>query len=37
MKFEPMDLTQYHPEREEQLKTLVNQRVRDNRLNNILN
>jgi hypothetical protein len=37
MKFEPMDLTQYHPEREEQLRTLVSQRVRDNRLNNILN
>lgn len=37
MKFEPMGLSQYHPEREEELKILVAQRVRDNRLNNILN
>jgi hypothetical protein len=37
MEFEPMCLSRYHPEREEELKVLVNQRVRDNRLNNILN
>ena len=37
MKFEPMGLSQYYPEREEELKVLVAQRVRDNRLNNILN
>jgi hypothetical protein len=37
MEFEPMCLSRYYPEREEELKVLVNQRVRDNRLNNILN
>lgn len=37
MKFEPMGLSTFHPEREEELKALVAQRVRDNRLNNILN
>jgi hypothetical protein len=37
MKFEPMGLSQYYPEREDELKVLVSQRVRDNRLNNILN
>ena len=37
MKFEPMGLTQLYPDREEQLRTLINQKVRDNRLNNILN
>jgi hypothetical protein len=37
MEFEPFELTRHYPEREEELKVLVNQRVRDNRLNNILN
>jgi hypothetical protein len=37
MKFEPMGLTQLYPDREEQLRILINQKVRDNRLNNILN
>jgi len=37
MKFEPMCLSPYYPEREDELKVLVAQRVRDNRLNNILN
>jgi hypothetical protein len=37
MKFEPMGLSTYYPEREEELKVLVSQRMRDNRLNNILN
>ena len=37
VKFEPLGIEQSYPEREEQLLVLVNQRVRDNRLNNILN
>jgi hypothetical protein len=37
VKFEPMGLSTYYPEREEELKVLVAQRIRDNRLNNILN
>jgi hypothetical protein len=37
MKFEPMGLSPNYPEREEELKVLIAQRVRDNRLNNILN
>ena len=37
MKSEPMGLTQLYPDREEQLRILINQKVRDNRLNNILN
>lgn len=37
MKFEPMGLSPHYPEREEELKVLIAQRVRDNRLNNILN
>ncbi len=36
VKFEPFGLSQYYPEREEELLVLVNQRVRDNRLQNIL-
>jgi hypothetical protein len=37
MKFEPMGLAHLYPDREEQLRILINQKVRDNRLNNILN
>ena len=37
VKFDPFGLSEYYPEKEEQLLVLVNQRVRDNRLNNILN
>lgn len=36
VKFEPLGIEQSYPEREEQLLVLVNQRVRDNKLNNIL-
>lgn len=36
VKFEPLGLEQYYPEREEKLLVLVNQRVRDNKLVNIL-
>lgn len=36
VRFEPLGIQQSYPEREEQLLVLVNQRVRDNKLNNIL-
>jgi len=36
MQFEPFGLARYYPEREEELLKLINQRVRDNKLNNIL-
>lgn len=36
LRFEPLGIQQSYPEREEQLLVLVNQRVRDNKLNGIL-
>lgn len=37
VRLEPFGLSQYYPDREERLLILVNQRVRDNRLENVLN
>ena len=36
VKFNPFGLSEYYPEKEEQLLQLVNQRIRDNKLKNIL-
>ncbi len=36
VRFEPLGVEQSYPEREEQLLALVNQRVRDNKLSNVL-